>query len=123
MVKKRKAILGEEEEERWEDAEEGVVARWKRRRSSSSSGIEMGGRGWGWRVGAKRKKRIGRERRREKERMKGVENIEEGIVKKGGRRRGELGGKGGCLMQLCSESGIVKRLEEMGEEAEETLKG
>lgn len=55
--------------------------------------------------------------------MKGVENIEEGILKEGGRKRGELGGKGGCLMQLCSESGIVERMEEMGEKAEEMLKG
>ena len=60
----------------------------------------MGGRGWGARVGAKRKKMIGRERRREKERMKGVENIEEGIVKTEGRKPEELGGKGGCLIQL-----------------------
>lgn len=52
--------------------------------------------------------------------MKGVENIEEGAVKKEGRRREELGGKGGCLMQPWSESGIVKRRGQgMGEEEEE----
>lgn len=106
MVKKRKAILGEEEEERWDEDKEGVVARWKRRRSSSSSGTEMGGRGWGWKVGAKKKKRIGRERRREKERIKGVEYIEQRW------KREELGGNGGCLIQLRSESGIVNKWEE-----------
>lgn len=68
--------------------------------------IGMGGKGWGWRVGAKRKTRIGRERRREKERMKGVENIE--------------AGKGECLIQLRSESGIDEVEDE--EEDEEMLK-
>lgn len=94
FVRKRKAILnlGFFVEERWKNLEglllilgfldedceeEEETARLKRERSSSSSFREIG-TGWrGGRMRGARKKRIGRERRREKVSMNGLENIEE----------------------------------------------
>lgn len=93
-MRKRKAILREGFlDERWKNLEglvaEAVVARefarvmarLKRVMSSSSSEGEIG-REWGLggRILGARKKRIGRERRREKVNTNGVENIEFGAI-------------------------------------------
>lgn len=65
---------GCEEEEGGVECEIAVL---KRLMSSSSSVGEIGmGEGWGGRIAGARKKRIGRERRREKVRRYGFENIE-----------------------------------------------
>jgi len=90
LVRKRNAILREGFfEERWKNLEGFVVAcelarvmaRLNRLMSSSSSEGEIG-REWGLggRILGARKKRIGRERRREKVRTNGVENIEFGAI-------------------------------------------
>lgn len=96
LVRKRKAILSLGLVERWEkDDEEELereAARLKRERSSRSSVRGMGAEEW--RGGRKRgpmRKRIGSERRREKESTNGVvENIEI-VLRMVGRGNGEFG--------------------------------